>query len=296
MYNKGVMTLVNRVQDIRILTEDDLHALQQMNTGIEDDYVIRIFPDLIKRDNNVVYGLFEGDKMVSVAGSTIFGDHLAMLGRLRSDIGYTSKGYASNILQFIKDDLKKQQNIKWIGAHTQTSNVAAKRVVHNITIPHFATTHPLVLTKPEKITGTEGAPWKEVHDLSMKREFIHSLKNQDLEVFPYEAYYPLPFEESLFTDTYLEECRCYLNEAKNRFVFIKDDQKGEFYAHVKYFWDDHYEQAGFWETVKMDLMRDPEKYGAWIDFSPQGFAAIPTLDPFDVTEAWELYGEWVKNE
>lgn len=287
------MTLISSVQNIRILTEHDKDALQRMDTGIKDDYVIRIFPDLIKRENNVVYGLFEDDQLISVAGTTIFANKFAMLGRLRSDRRYLSKGNATKILDFIKKDLQRNPSVTWIGAHTQSSNEAAKKVVQHIDMPLFYTTHPLVLTKPELVEGTHGPVWEEIVTLEEKRNLLLSVEHTNPKIFPYEAYYPLPFDQALFTNDYLASCRMYRNPSNDRFVIIKDDQKGEFYAHVKYFWDDHYEQPGFWETVKQDLALDKDKFGAWVDFSPDAFARIPSLDPFQATEPWVLYGEWV---
>ncbi len=293
IYSKGVIVVECGTLHIKVLTESDINTLEQMDTGIKDDYVLRIFPDLIKRENNVVYGLFEDDHMISIAGYTLFANQYAMLGRLRSDRRYTSQGHATNLLRFIIRDLEALPNIKWIGAHTEVNNEAAKKVMSKLGIPEFVCTHPLVLKKPDQVVGTEGPVWNSVRDTARKRELIENVTDIPLGVFPYEGYYPVPFDKDLFTDDYLERSSFYVNETEDRFIIVQQDQKGRLYANVKYLWDDHHEQPGFWETVQYELQHHPDIYGAWIDFSPKGYQNIPSLHPYEWSQAWVLYGKWV---
>lgn len=72
---------------IRALTKEDLPSLQAMETGIEDDYVIRVF-ERISTGNNKLFGLFSNDQLVSVGGLTVFAKQYAMLGRMRSDLRF----------------------------------------------------------------------------------------------------------------------------------------------------------------------------------------------------------------
>lgn len=290
---KGFIVMECGTLHIKVLDESDQKALEQMETGIENDYVLRIFSDLIKRENNVVYGLYEDGQIISIAGYTLFADQYAMLGRLRSDRRFKSKGHSTNLLRYIIEDLKALPSVKWIGAHTEENNAPTHRVMSKLDIPHFVTTHPLVLKNPSQVVGTPGPLWKPVYETYQKRELLRSVSEPPLGVFPYEGYYPLPFDMDLFTDDYLEHTSFYVNETGDRFVMVRDDQKGEHYASVKYLWDDHHEQPGFWETVKHELQYYPEIYGAWIDFSPRGYQNIPSLHPYEVKQPWVLYGKWI---
>lgn len=278
------------VLQIRKLTPDDYDALANMRTNIEDDYVVRIFPDLIQREDHSLYGIFENSQLVSIAGYSIFGKKFAILGRLRSDIRFHSKGFATDILQYIINDLKEIPHIKWVGAATQEPNKAAKKVLDKLDVPAITKYHSLILNNKE-IQGTPGPLWSKVTNTMKKKELLASIKENKLNMFPYECYYPLPVDESLFNEDYLNKCTFYQNPERNRFMIIKDDRKGDWYAHIKYFWNDHFEQPGFWETVTNNLTQHSNDISAWIDFSHEGFKKIPYLKDFNVQEPWILYGK-----
>ncbi|MFB4164109.1 hypothetical protein ACE1TI_09775 [Alteribacillus sp. JSM 102045] len=60
--------------------------------------------------------------------------------------------------------------------------------------------------------SAESEHWREVAEKQEKRNLLQKLhlKNMDLKVFPYSGYYPLPFEEDLWTDPYLNRCKCWI--------------------------------------------------------------------------------------
>ena len=281
-----------QVLDIRKLEWGDLGNLKKMDTGIEDDYVIRIFPKLIESEEHDIYGLFQGEALLSVAGYTIFADKFAMLGRMRSDRRYIGHGYSTEVMSFIAELLSKKPNIHWIGANTQTHNYPAQRVIERSGMKPGPVHYYAILKTKTHHPGKSGPPWKKIEELDQKRTLLSSLNDNALGAFPYECYYPLPFDKVLFTDEYLNECTFYINPEEDRFVIFRNDQKGDLHTHVKYFWDDHFEQPGFFETVYQNWNENPEAAGAWIDFSETGFKNIPDLSIFEVQKPWRLYSRW----
>lgn len=285
---------MEQVMHVNMLSIDDLPALQAMDTGIEDDYVIRIFDRLINSESHKLFGLFQDKRMLAICGYSLFGGNkFAMLGRLRSDQRYQQKGNATQLLQPVIKHLKQQPEVSWIGANTHIGNLPARRVLEKLGIKQGPIVHYLTLTNPKLLTGhSPGSAWKPVHGIESKRQLLQSLTTNTLEMFPYECYYPLPFDEDLFTDQYLYKTSFYLNPDGSRFVVLQNDTKKFDYSHVKYFWDDHYQQPGFFETLLHHWQENPENTGCWIDFSDQGFKNIPDLSAYDVQEPWILYGTW----
>ncbi|RWZ54951.1 GNAT family N-acetyltransferase [Halobacillus fulvus] len=285
---------MEQVLQVRKLTLQDYSTLQAMDTGIEDDYVVRIFDRLIDSDSHELFGLFQGPHMLAVGGYSLFGQNrFAMLGRLRSDRRYQQKGNATQLLLPVVDHLKQQEDIKWIGANTHLGNLPARRVLEKLGIEQGPVSHYLTLNKPELLSGHSPGPvWEQVLDIDHKRALLQSLESNALGVFPYECYYPFPFDESFFTDDYLNATNFYVNDDRSRFVSIKNDTKKYDYSHVKYFWDDHYDQPGFFETLQDHWRQNLDNIGCWIDFSDQGFKNIPDLSAYDVQEPWILYGSW----
>ncbi|WP_079478260.1 GNAT family N-acetyltransferase [Halobacillus salinus] len=285
---------MEQVAHVKMLTIDDLPALMAMETGIEDDYVVRIFDRLIESDSHQLFGLFQEGQMLAVAGYSLFGQNkFAMLGRLRSDRRFQQKGNATRLLEPIVDHLKRVPGVEWVGANTHLGNIPARRVLQKLGIEQGPVIHYLTLKDPEKLSGhTKGPVWNRVEDLNEKYRLLDSLESNALDMFPYECYYPFPYDKSLFTDDYLEESSFYLSPDQQRFVIIRNDTKKYDYSHVKYFWDDHYDQPGFFETLQDHWNQNPDNAGCWIDFSAQGFKNIPDLSAYDVQEPWILYGNW----
>ncbi|WP_181349623.1 GNAT family N-acetyltransferase [Thalassobacillus sp. CUG 92003] len=280
-----------QVMNIRRLTLQDYDALHAMQTGIEDDYVVRIFDRLVTSDVHELFGLFRNGHMLSVGGYSLFAEgRFAMLGRLRSDHRYLGQGMATELLSPIIEDLKQRPEVAWIGANTHVHNSSARRVLEKIGVQQGPQLHYLILTEPDKLNATPGAVWEPVQELTKKRALLRSLHQNALGVFPYECYYPFPFDDALFTDAYLQTCSFYQSPDQQRFVVIQNDQKKYQYAHVKYFWNDHYEQPGFFETLRDHWQHNPDNVGCWIDFSPEGYQNIQDLTPYEVKDPWVLYG------
>ncbi|MCA1021364.1 GNAT family N-acetyltransferase [Halobacillus litoralis] len=287
---------MNQVLHVKTLTIGDLNSLKAMETGIEDDYVVRIFDRLVTSKSHRLFGLFQDDRMLSVAGYSLFGrKQFAMMGRLRSDQRFIGKGHATYLLTAVINDLKASSHVRWLGANTHIGNLPARRVLAKIGLEQGPVNHYLTLKRPDFLTGhTKGRVWTAVNTLREKRHLLNSLKTNALGTFPYECYYPFPYDDAFFTNDYLEDSSFYISPDHQRFVIIKNDTKKHDYSHVKYFWDDHYHQPGFFETLLHHWEQNPGNAGCWIDFSPRGFKNIPDLTPYDVQEPWILYGQWVK--
>ncbi|WP_347862444.1 GNAT family N-acetyltransferase [Salimicrobium sp. PL1-032A] len=98
------------------LTERDKSFFTSMSTGIEDDYIARIFERLVTSESHTLYGMFRGGQLVSTAGYSLFAEGTcAMLGRLRSDINHRGKGYSTELLHHIITELKHRRRVEWIG-------------------------------------------------------------------------------------------------------------------------------------------------------------------------------------
>lgn len=278
---------------VKKLTLADLNSVKAMKTNIENDYVIDIFERLVTSDNQAVYGLYSDNQLISIAGYTLFPGGYAMLGRLRSDIRVHGKGFATELLRYLIDHLKQDPTIVWIGANTNIKNNSARRVLKKLGFNEFKTLHGLPLIKPEKVLGAKGPIWSEIQDLREKRTVLDLLSQNSLDVYPYECYYPFPFRQALLTDDDLHHTSFYHNPSRDRWLLIKKDFKKELYAQVKYFWNDHFIQPGFFETIAAYIERDKEQPRAWIDFTPEGYQKIPDLSVFELSDGWVLYGEWV---
>ncbi|MFG6148077.1 GNAT family N-acetyltransferase [Halobacillus sp. B23F22_1] len=279
----------------RQLTMNDLAAFKMMETGIDDDYVIRIFDRLVESPTQELFGLFLNEQLISLAGYSLFGqDRFAMIGRLRSDLRYRGQGYATELLKPVINHIKDEKKVKWIGANTHVSNYSARRLLEKSGLKPGTITYYLTLLHPSVLTHYQsGARWNEIPCIDEKRTVLLHLQNNQLGLFPYECYYPFPYDADFFTDEYLSDAKLYINPAGSRFVLIKNDQKKYDYSHVKYFWNDHYEQPGFFETIIHHWKDNPRNVGCWIDFSEQGFHKIPDLTPYEVQKPWILYGDWV---
>ncbi|WP_084778749.1 GNAT family N-acetyltransferase [Sediminibacillus massiliensis] len=281
---------------IRKLTTDDWETVKQMETNIEDDYVLHIFPHLVESSSQDVFGMFHENNLLAIAGYTIFPGGYAMLGRLRSNKKFLSKGFATDLLAYIIEELKKNPDITWVGANTNVGNKPARRVLEKLTLSPVTTLHSIHVKNRQLVGGTSGDLWQPVENTAKKRELLDSVTHNAINVFPYECYYPLPFKQTLVTDEYLEESAFYLSPDKQRFMTIRNDQKRDWYAQVKYFWDDHFEQPGFWETAFHYADRHPLHPAVWIDFSEEGFKKIPDKQAFELSDPWILYGDWIEQK
>ncbi|SEQ27368.1 GNAT family N-acetyltransferase [Piscibacillus halophilus] len=287
--------MIDTIQ-IRALTLDDLDTYKQMHTGIEDDYIIRIFDRLTTNDEHKVFGLFVDGQLVSIAGYTIFADEYAMLGRLRSDLRYTGKGYATQIMQYVVSQLKKLPEIKWIGANTQLHNYSALRVLEKCELPQIKTFHASTLVKPESLSYAKGPIWTPITSLEEKREWISTIENKPDIIFPYQAYYPFPASPKLFKDDEIKDWYFFKNPIGDRVLIIYHDQKKYDYAHVVYLWDDLFKQPGLWETIFETHKLFQQQYGedTMIRTDLTDASRKDTNDEaFEIQDPWVLHGEWI---
>ncbi|SEQ95950.1 hypothetical protein SAMN05216232_3808 [Virgibacillus subterraneus] len=96
----------------RVLNSNDFKHLEKMNTGIEDDYIKRIFNRLITGKNRL-YGLFLDDQMVSLGGYSIYASRYAMLGRLRTDRRFMGKGFSTELMYHMMNKAFQINGIQW---------------------------------------------------------------------------------------------------------------------------------------------------------------------------------------
>jgi len=278
---------------IRKLNKEDFSNVLTMQTGIEDDYILPIFSELII-EPNVLYGLFLNRQLVSFAGYTIFANQYAMLGRLRSDLRYRGKGFATRLMSYVVEETQKVQDIKWIGANTQENNLTARRVLEKIGLHPYPKKYGAITQHVENlVTGSK--PWTPIHDIQRKREWINKVYVRNSEIFPYECYYLFPATDQLFNDNQLNQWSFYENDHKTRFLITKQDQKGDLYLHTIYPWDDIDQQTGLWETIANDfkVLKQESDLNTciWMDLSPESVKKLPLKHTFELSSPWILYGK-----
>ncbi|WP_102028626.1 GNAT family N-acetyltransferase [Salirhabdus sp. Marseille-P4669] len=286
--------MTNGLMQVRQLTVEDLDSYLNMETGIEDDYVARIFDRLVISKEHVLYGLFEGETLLSVGGYSIFANHYAMLGRLRSDQRYLGKGHATRLMKQIIAEIETSSSIHWVGANTHVHNKAARKVLEKLNFTAYHPLYPLVLEQGKEVNGTPGPLWSKVESIEEKRELLLTYSNSTNNLFTYECYYPFPASEVLFHDSYLEKCHVFVNNDRSRFFLMKEDQKGELYALLEYPWDDSLEQPGLWETVNAQRKEIFTEHKLWMDLKENQIKQFTLCTDFDIKKPWLLHGKWVK--
>lgn len=277
---------------IRHLNIDDLPYLEAMETGIENDYVKRIFNRLIS-GNNRLYGLFWNDQLVSVGGYSIFAKSYAMLGRMRSDLRFRGNDLSTHLMFQVMEEALKLPGIEWVGANTQEENSPARRVLEKIGLSE----HTVIFgatTKDVSMLEKGARPWQEVSNIERKKEWIDKLYIQTEAIFPYECYYPFPASADLFPHEKLLEWSFYENDTATRVLITKNDFKKHNYLHAIYPWDDLMEQQGLWETIsaayrKLAADAEDETY-IWMDLIKEQAQSLPKKHRFNLPSPWVLYG------
>lgn len=271
-----------------------------MDTQLKDDYMLRVF-DRLTSDGNALFGLFQEETLIAVAGYTLFAGEFAMMGRLRSDSRYRKNGYGTLITDYIYKQVKNNPGIKWIGANTEQHNKPAQKVLKNLAVPHITT---LYAAQTDDISGftaqKERGNWQRVDSVSKKRKWLEKtyLNPQfDKAVFPLEAYYPLPACASLFTDDRLDGWICYENLDSSRAVFMWEEEKGKTYLHVVYPWSDVMTQPGLLSVIEEEFInskQNSEVSTIWIDLTEEEVALLPDSHPFDLPSPWMLHGHFLE--
>ncbi|ANU26152.1 GNAT family N-acetyltransferase [Planococcus versutus] len=277
---------------IRQLQLDDLHFLEEMETGIADDYLLRVYKR-ISGGSSRLYGLFVDNQLASIGGYTIFAEHYIMLGRMRSDLRYRGNNLSTQLMAHVLEQSFALPAIQWIGANTQEENTAARRVLDKLGLKEISTLSSAISTKVS-LLEKNGSYWRELTELSHKREWIDQLYTNKGAVFPYECYYAFPSTENLFTDAKLTEWSFFENAQEDRVLITKKDYKRQYYLHVVYPWDDISYQAGLWETISLAQSKLSEQVKTnpfiWMDLTPSQVSQLPSNHPFDLPSPWLLYG------
>lgn len=277
---------------IRMLNAEDIPLLQAMDTGIEGDYILRIAGNLME-GNNRLFGLFIDNSLVSFGGYSIFANHYAMLGRLRSDRRFMKNGYATELMRHIRDAAFRIPHIQWAGANTQENNLSARKVLEKINFHPLTTLHG-ALTDDVSVLEKDASPWMEITDLIKKHEWLARTYIANELIFPYECYYLFPSSQDLFTDDIVNEWNFYENSDQTRFVITKNDRKKHHYLHIVYPWEDIFEQSGLWRTVAHDYKQLQEQtHGEtyiWYDMSKQQAETLPEDHHWHLPSPWILFG------
>lgn len=278
---------------IRVLSLEDLPYMKAMQTGIEDDYVTRIFERLVTTDQNRLFGLFLNDHLASVCGYSIFAKHYAMLGRIRSDIRYRGKDLATMLTSQVMDEAFKLPDIHWVGANTQEKNLPARRVLEKLGLSPQAVIYGAT-TKDVSWLESGSAGWNEMVDVKRKKQWVHDLYVKNGAVFPYECYYPFPASPELFAEDELETWSFFENADATRVVIAKRDIKKYHYLHAIYPWEDLMDQPGLWETIASAHKKLCRAVGEdaliWMDFTKEQAQSLPENHQFDLPSPWMLYG------
>lgn len=279
-------------KEIRLLGPNDFVHIQNLKTNVVDDYIPQAFPDLIELPN-VLYGLFVDDKLASVAGYTLFGNKVAMLGRLRSDLRFHGHGFATEIMAYVRDIAFKDSKVRWVGANTQAANKPTQRVLNKIGLIHHMTAYGAISSNVMDLeTGAQ--IWNKIDDLPRKQAWLHELYPEETDFFPYGCYYLLPSSKDLFTDQVITDWIFYENEDETRVVIMKHDEKKQTYVHVVYPWDDITKQAGLWKTITEVQQQFVKQFKndvfIWMDLTEDAVCTLPHNHPFELPSPWTLHG------
>lgn len=286
----------------RQLYQNDFALYEQMDTQLEDDYMLRVF-NRITSEGNALFGLFENDILVAVAGYTLFAGEFAMMGRLRSDSRYRQNGYGTLITEYIYNEAKRTDGIKWIGANTEKRNTPAQKVLKKLDVPHITTLYAAQADDLSSlITQKDATNWQRVESVDKKRKWLEeTYLNPDFDksVFPFEAYYPFPARPALFTDDRLGEWLCFENKEANRVVFMWEEEKGRKYLHVVYPWSDFMEQPGLFSLISSEFKKSQDRYqtdAIWMDLTEEEAKLLPDNHSFDLPSPWMLHGHFVSEQ
>ncbi|MBN8207973.1 GNAT family N-acetyltransferase [Bacillus sp. NTK071] len=266
---------------IRKLKAADIEDVIGMETGIEDDYVIRIFSKLIEED--YMLGYFEGDTLVGIAGITIFEEEVAVLGRLRTHMNYRGRGIASTLMKQLKEEAFHSLGMQWVGYATEKHNKAGNRLARNLQM-NFEATIVSSRISPNAVAGTyDTQPYRFDFSRESKNKYLEEFsQNEDLPFFPHSIYYPLPYVPTL-TTSYLDTIEMYQNDL-GTFMIMKEE-KGASYLHVKVWNERTLHSKEMWQIVNAEAER--EARSIWIDLPTY---QAKSLEAQSHQTIWHLYG------
>ena len=266
---------------IRKLGYLDVPQVEEMPTGIEDDYVIRIIHKLIQNENMI--GFFMKEKLVGIAGMSLFEGEAAVLGRLRTHKDYRKKGIASALMNTLQTKAFENPAVIWTGYATEDYNTAG-----NSLAPHLQMQLESEIVScrisPQSILGqTDTEPFNKVNDMDKKVTIEKYWKTSVSSFFPYSIYYPLPYLPSL-SSVYLKQVEVFVND-NGGFLLMKEE-KGASYLHVKVLNKSTVYSKAMWKSVNAYALE--EARAIWIDLPKQD---AKWLEPFSHQTTWHLYGQ-----
>lgn len=266
---------------IRKLTAANRKDVIAMETGIEDDYVIRIFSELIKKDE--MLGYFEGQSLVGIAGMTIYEGDVAVLGRLRTHSNYRGRGIASALMNQLKEKAFRSLNMNWVGYATEKNNIPGNRMARQLQMNLEA----IVVSSriiPGTVEGTiDTQSYRSDYSRESKKKYLEEYSvNEDLTFFPHSIYYPLPYVPNL-TDDYLDSIEMFQNNMGS-FIIMKEE-KGATYLHVKVWNEKTLHSKELWQIVNAEAEKDARSI--WIDLPTE---QAKWLEAHSHQSIWHLYG------
>ncbi|MFP7255338.1 hypothetical protein SFC02_13625 [Terribacillus goriensis] len=283
---------------IRQLTMDDYRAVLDMQTGIEDDYVLRIFPQLIENPAQTLFGLETEEGIAALAGVYRLPNGNGILGRLRSDIRFHSRGNATALLQHIIAFCEKDPTMNWVGAITRKSNLPAQRVLDKLHIHAESSFISLLMEAPEKFVSPSAAPWELIEGTENKRAAIEQAAVDTKAAFyPFEAYFPIPYASAILEDAYIEKLAVFRDPDSSRVMAIQEDHKGMDIAQIQYLWPDVFQQDGLWAAVFNYLKQSDKPLVPQLDVSSENASSIPAAFSGSFTEdddPWLIYGRYIR--
>lgn len=283
---------------IRQLTIDDYRSVLDMQTGIEDDYVIGSFPQLIENPAQSLFGLMTEEGLAAVAGVYRLPNGNGILGRLRSDIRYQSKGNATALLKHIIAYCEQDPRMNWLGAITRKSNLPAQRVLDKLDMRYNSQFISLLMENPGEAEFPAAAPWQPIEGTEAKRDAIEqAAKDTKLAFYPYEAYFPIPYAAAILEDEYIEKLSVFRNTDASRIMAIQEDFKGRDLAQIQYFWPDVFEQDGLWAAVFDYLQQSDRQLVPQLDVSPGNASCIPAVFKESFAkddDPWLIYGKYIR--
>lgn len=283
---------------IRQLTINDYRAVLNMQTGIEDDYVLRIFPQLIENPAQTLFGLETEEGIAALAGVYRLPNGNGILGRLRSDIRFHSRGNATALLQHIIAFCEKDPTMNWVGAITRKSNLPAQRVLDKLHIHAESSFISLLMEAPDKFAIPSAAPWELIEGTENKRAAIEQAAvDTEAAFYPFEAYFPIPYASSILEDAYIEKLAVFRDPDSSRVMAIQEDHKGMDIAQIQYLWPDVFLQDGLWAAVFNYLKQSDKPLVPQLDVSAENASSIPAAFSGSFTEdddPWLIYGRYIR--
>lgn len=280
----------------RQLASADYPAFLAMQTGISHDYITDIFPEAVNHE--ATYGIFVDNQLIAMGAITRLADHYAILGRVRTDDRYRRQGVSTACLQELTHITAADPTIQWIGLATEVDNHSMRRVAEKLPFAFLGAYQSCSLSQAvmsdvlQAMTDHDDTKqhWQRITDTTQKHHLLTRLKSEtrDLPLFPYDCYYPLPYEADVWHGNYLESVIFYKNKIDSNVAMATEDGKGWPYLQWTYFGADLFEKPGLWQVMIQHAQT--LGYDIWFELPIQ--TTIPDkLKPYLTTNAWTYYGK-----